>query len=190
MKIPFYFDDVGDYYKFNGIDKKYNKICYDDNTFIVACLESISDNILKVDNSYDQFYFYPIYLSWQCFHYPDKFVFNIPKKVIDDVKFKKCKILIINTVEGYSLTQFEELIRIKILEPFNLNYDNFIIISGNLIKSTKNGIKNLYYNTWEDIVKWYDENFSNNVINFLNRINSNTVKTHKFICLQRRSKLQ
>ena len=187
MRIPLYFDSYNDEYKFNGLDKKFNDLLYDiGEKFLDTFPNLLKTNFIKTEQFHKK-YFYPINLSCNFFHYADHYNFDIPNNIINDVKNEKCKLLIINILEGYELSRFEDLLKDKLMKKYNLKYSNFILITGNLIKISKKGIKNIYYNHWESIIIFHDEIIYDTV---LENIFSNKIRDHKFICLQRRPKAQ
>jgi hypothetical protein len=191
MKIPFYFDDPNDLYKFNGIDKKFNQyVYYTDQKFLNTIPEYFYNSIQVVDSSYHDMYYYPIYASWQFYQFRSKFLVSIPNNVLQDVKKNKCKILIFNTVEGYSLNEVEILIKEKIINIYKLSYNNFVTLTGNFDKVSPNGIKNIYFNTFENLIKYYNLNIDMFTKKVIDNLYSKKLKNYKFICLQRRPKTQ
>jgi hypothetical protein len=191
MKIPFYFDNPADVYKFNGIDN-YSKqyIYYENQDFLSNIPYCFHEHIKIVDNSYNGFYYYPIYFSWQCFCYPFKFTVSLPDCVLQGINNKKCKILIINVAEGYDLALVENLITDKIMYPYRLDYNNFVTLTGNFDKFSPNLISNVYFNVFENIIAFYDLNVEKYFERAIDNVYSDNFKTHKFICLQRRPKIQ
>jgi hypothetical protein len=189
MKIPFYFDNKTDPYKNNAMDKKFNHRFYPsyEGLFKKSFPDCILKDIVEVDNTYNDKYFYPINLYYTLFHFMDQYDLSIPLKVLNDIKEKKCKLLMICIYEGYELDRFENLIKNKILIPFDIKYSDVILITGNLDKCSKHGLKNIYYNHWESIIKFYNEELFKQM---LDNIFSDDLRTNKFICLQRRPKTQ
>lgn len=190
MKIPFYFDDPNDPYKFNGINKKFRHVYYTDQTFLNNIPGYFHNSIQVVDSSYHNMYYYPIYASWQCYHYISSFSISIPASVLHDIKKNKCKILIFNTVEGFNLKFVENLIKEKIIISYKLKYDNFVTLTGNFDKLSPNGIKNIYFNSFEDLITNYNLNIDMFPEKIIDNLYSSKLKKHKFICLQRRPKIQ
>lgn len=189
MKIPFYLDDPDDKYKFNGVDKKFNQTFFLDTTFIEELPNIILDDIVFEDvNNTSNKYFYPIYISCD-FFFKDitNFYFNIPSNVIKHIRNNRCKILVINPYEGYDLGDFENIIETKILNVYKIGYKDVVLVTGNLIKKSKKGLINVYYNFWEKIVKTYNDFI---LKDFADNVFSNNLREHKFICLQRRPKIQ
>jgi hypothetical protein len=129
----------------------------------------------------------PINLHYTLFIFPDQYKFSIPLKVLNDIKKKKCKILLISIYEGFSLTEFDSFVKNKICTAFGLHFNDIVIISGNLIKKSKKGLVNIYYNVWENTILTSSEEILKKT---LDNIFSNNLRTNKFICLQRRPKPQ
>jgi hypothetical protein len=194
MKIPMYFDnpnyEQNKILKHNGFNVSDNKKLFFDNDNPYQFIKTILENNYQiVGKKYKGKYFYPIYFS--CFFSKITQVL-IPHKVLKDLKKNRVKILIANAAEGNDLNEFESKIVDYILTPYNIKKEQVILITGNLKKQTNLGIKNLYFNTWESIINFYtdkqdwNELFDKNVQGIFN---GHTLK-NKFICLQRRPKVQ
>jgi hypothetical protein len=106
---------------------------------------------------------------------------TIPKSVIDDIKNSKCKILVINSFEGWSWKFWKKLVS-PIMSLYNIGFDNFVFVCANL--STDTELKTVYDNFWEN------QTHHDNLQSLLDRGNSSillkTPRTKKFICLNRR----
>lgn len=191
MKMPFYFDNPEDACKFNGVDEQWKQnVYYDNQEFLGNIPYCFHEHIQIVDNSYSGSYYYPIYFSWQCFHYTSKFEVSLPDCVLRDIKNKKCKILIINVAEGYDLGLVEKLITEKIIHPYGLEYTNLVTLTGNFDNFSPNFIPNVCFNDFENSISFYYSNSEKYFKRAIDYIYSNNVKPYKFVCLQRRPKIQ
>lgn len=196
-RLPLFFesDIVKNDLKFNAVDLNYNKSVYQDATSKSFLPNIIQNNYLEIDETYNSKYFYPIYTSCLMFFHDNLFSknlypFNIPKKVLEDVKNNNAKILLVNTFEGYSLDNYDKFILEYFIKPYHLTYNNFITLTGNLIKISKKGVKNIYLNSWEDIIEYHQRQKHKTLKKSLENIFSNNLRPYKFICLQRRPKIQ
>lgn len=188
MKIPLYFDNPSDELKFNGFEKKFNSLLYlDGQKFMDGFPNFLKENYYNVKKNTKEKYFYPVFFSYQCIHHLNQYYFNIPKNVIKDVKNNSCKLLLMNIYEGYELSLYDDVLKDNLLKVYNLKFTDLILVTGNLLKESPKGIKNIYCNYWESIIEDYDDQKSQEI---LTNIFSNKLKDHKFICLQRKLKIE
>lgn len=107
---------------------------------------------------------------------------EIEPKHLKNIKKGKCKILVINTMEGWNHDNFFKTIIDYLIKRYNLNYGNFVILNGNMSK-TNYKVPTVYYNWWEQHTRQH------NVVKYANSgfWNTNaTKKRYRFICLNRR----
>lgn len=101
---------------------------------------------------------------------------------LKNIRKGKCKILVINTMEGWNHDNFFKTIIDYLIKRYNLNYGNFVILNGNM-RNTNFKVPTVYYNWWEqhmrqhDVVKYANSGFWNT---------SAKRKRYRFICLNRR----
>lgn len=137
-------------------------------------------------------YYYPIDFDWRLFCYDNLFItsdrhIKIPQNVIDDAKQGFAKILCVNPLEGFALSKFEDIIKNKILSANDLDWNHFVILSGNCVERSHSGIPNIYYNGWEEVFDSYTNQFNQKIFERnLENIISKKKRTHKFVCLARR----
>ena len=112
-------------------------------------------------------------------------VIDIPVEHLENVRNGRCKILMINHMEGWDHGSFFKIAIDFIKQRYNLSYSNFVMLTGNM-KEPEYGAKNVYYNWWE---QQYLGQSSFNVNDYgreglfhLPRKN----RQHKFVCLNRR----
>lgn len=154
----------------------------------------IRQDIQSVSGSEHGRYYYPLGFDYRIFVYKNNFmeselIFEIPECVIKDIKESKAKILCISTYEGFPLDRFDEIIEKKIITPYNLDWSNFVLLTGNLILKSPKGLINVYYNSWEDVFHGYSDN-GNTLERNLESIFSKKDRNKKYICLQRRPREQ
>lgn len=206
MKIPLYFDFINnsnwDYTKLNAIDNNDKTLFYvgdedyaSDHNFCFSFNLEENNLVHFVNNSYNEKFFYPIYLSFKWFNIDLQLIREkilIPDIIINKIKSGQAKILVSNIYEGFQIELFDEII-ITIKEKYHLSNNDFVLMSGNLIKNTINSIPNVYFNYWEYYI--YDEyNKQNKNISLKKKIYksllSNEEKQFKFLCLNRRPRVQ
>ena len=124
-------------------------------------------------------YFYPMFYIGYC-KFPIDDVLEIDEINLRNIKEGRCKILILQPYEGWNfLSSFNTFIN-TIIKKYNLNHDNFVIVSGNL---DKNNITNVYYNYWEQHMRFNDTDL-------LRKIGYQSIykehRNYRFICLNRR----
>lgn len=199
MKIPFFFESTltGNDRKFNGVDLSNNSILYFENEDSKSYLPDFLqyNNILEVDDTFTEKYYYPIYIS--CHIFSDNFILRnenfikIPDNVLNDIRNNRAKVLLVNIYEGYTLDEFDKIINEKFILPYKLNYNNFVTLTGNLLPYSNKNVPNIYFNSWENIFKYHAEETDHNPLEkSLKNLIAHKPKTYKFICLQRRPKQQ
>lgn len=109
-------------------------------------------------------------------------VYYIEPTHLKNIRKGKAKVLVINIMEGWEHNSFFKTIIDYFIDTYNLQYNNFVILSGNM-ENTEYGTPIVYYNWWEqhaifnDIPTLWQDGWHN--LRNLNR-------THNFICLSRR----
>ena len=156
----------------------------------VGAVQNIAWKVYKFltkDNfsSYKGKYYFPI--PWNPVHNELDLgdVIDIPVEHLENVRNGRCKILMINHMEGWDHEGFFKIAIDYIKQRYNLSYSNFVMLTGNMKEPTY-GAKNIYYNWWE---QQYLGQSSFNVNHYgreglfhLPRKN----RQHKFVCLNSR----
>ena len=130
-------------------------------------------------------YFYPIF----CIPYPTECTWKdiafIEPLHLRNIKDNFCKILIINTMEGWNhQTYFKDVIDIY-REKYDLNYENFVILSGNM-DAPEYPTPSVYYNWWEQHMAHLRDHNDYDFTTFQHLQPDMKKREHKFICLNRR----
>lgn len=127
-------------------------------------------------------YYYPIIIREPLNISEMKTMLHIDRTNLKHIRKKRAKILIVNTMEGWSHNVYFKEIIDYLKTIYNLDYKNFVILSGNMEK-TEYGTPIVYYNWWEQHLI-----FSNptNLYEDANNSLKNTNRPYKFICLSRR----
>ena len=148
---------------------------------------------LGITNAHYEYVYEAASKKGKKYYYPVLAYNNVPQEEqeefyhIDPINLKhirkgRAKILIINTMEGWEHTWFFKFLIDYFIGAYNLNYSNFVILSGNM-DETDYGTPVVYYNWWEqhaifsDIPKLYQDGWYNL---------RNLERRHNFICLSRR----
>lgn len=190
-KIPIYLERQKNPSKYrNGFDNHIWKVT-DDESFDYDALSIDDDNLLLIDENYDGKFFYPIFLvHWL---YPHKETnkelwenFTIPKFVLDKIRQGKCKILVYNGMEGWTLSTIDDTIYVTILRKYNLNFSNIVYMTGNMIKYSPAGVRNIYLNTFENIYHFYKKKRIDLQQLSVKPLIKNKELPNKFLCLNRR----
>jgi len=201
MTLKVYFDyknqdsNIGES-KHNGFDLEDNGKWFTTPAAWHVFPERIREDLQYVQGSEHGGYSYPIGFDWRVFGSGSKFInssshIKIPSNVVEDVKSGIAKILCINTHEGFCLAEFDNIIEAKILSVYGLDWQNFITVSGNCASVSPAGVKNIYHNSWEFAFFAYTNNFDQNILQRnLENIFTRKTRKNKFICLQRRPRLQ
>lgn len=138
------------------------------------------DNVFKDKVDSDSTYYFPFVVSIVTLMDVMEEV-TIPKLVIKDIKNRKCKILVVNPFEGWAWHSWKKLVS-PIVNRYNIDFDNFVFVNANISSDPK--LKTVYSNFWEN------QTYRDNLQSLLDRGNSgilsNTHRTKKFICLNRR----
>lgn len=112
-------------------------------------------------------------------------VIDIPNLHLENIKNGRCKILMINHMEGWEHELFFKIIIDYIKQRYKLSYDNFVMLTGNMKEPTY-GVKNIYYNWWEQQYLGHGD-FN---VNYFGREGlfhlPRKKRQHKFVCLNRR----
>lgn len=195
MKIPMYFDyldtNTKNIKKFNGWDLDYcHHIAYDDDDAESFIPWPLRDTMKRVNSTYKGYYYYPIYVHVAASGPADYFMndsvyIKIPSKVKTDLRNNRAKLLLINIYEGHGWKQFEHFLMKKIIVPHNLKLSHVVFISGNT-EPYINGIPNVYYNEWENIIIHHEGSAPHLFRECVERIHNDKLLPHKFLCLQRR----
>ena len=107
---------------------------------------------------------------------------KIPKHVLRDIKFKKCKILIACPYEGWSWDYWQTLVdNIRKKYP-RLQYNDFVFLNGNLNKNPK--FKSVYFNFFER--QCFYEDLNGYLYSGTDRIIERKTRQHKFLYMNRR----
>jgi hypothetical protein len=140
-----------------------------------------------IDSNYKGKYYYPFILMQpiEGVHYgsvPDKPIIDIEPEHILNIKTGRCKILIVNTMEGWDHNSFFKILIDAIKSKYFLKYNDFVILSGNM-EETQYGTPTVYHNWWEQHLREHDlgELLEQGVLSM-----NNWERPHKFICLNRR----
>ena len=192
------------YYDYKNIpsdagEGKLNGYSLEDNIYVYhqygkaweALPSVLRDDIHFVGDAQHGKYYYPIIFDYRLFHQGNEFVesqrkINIPESVIEDAKNGLAKILLSNTYEGFLLSRFDKLVEHKILTKYDLQWNHFVTLTGNLEPQSPKGIKNIYHNSWEESFNEYTKHDEGIFNDSIERIFLEQTRKHKFICLQRR----
>lgn len=191
-KIPFYFDS-SDKNSMNGFTREYTDssdlfepIKYSSFANSISFLNNpTSDNntYFKVYNhKIDRKYFYPIF--WP--HTGRNELKNnlvLPETVLNDIRNKNAKILLMNEYEGHSMDGVRNDAN-QIAKKHDISTEQIVFLNGNL--TILNDEKHVYVNFWESISEYYHDNFGEFKENLIKDICSHKIRKNKFICLQRR----
>ena len=132
-------------------------------------------------------YYFPI--PWNPVHNELNldYVIDIPQEHLANIKNGRCKILMINHMEGWDHESFFKIIIDYIKERYDLSYNNFVMMTGNM-KEPSYPVKNIYYNWWEQQYLGQNQNDFN--VNYFGREGlfhlPRKNRQHKFVCLNRR----
>lgn len=198
-KIPFYFDNLHDN-SINGFTHEYTESStlfepIIDTGFACRILSlkvssSFPSTDVLDDDTYfkvynyktDRKYFYPI--IWPHTgrdELKDNLV--IPETVLNDIRNKSAKILLMNEYEGYSMDGFRNDAK-QIAKKNNISAKQIVFLNGNL--TILNDKKHVYVNFWESVSEHYHNNFGEFKENLIKDICNHKIRKNKFICLQRR----
>jgi hypothetical protein len=136
--------------------------------------------IFEEHNSATVNYYFPLLVSYDnILEIAD--AFDIPDNVLDDIANHKCKILMVCPFEGFDWNFWEKLASI-VGQQYNLTYENFVVMDGNLTEHDV--IKSVYFNYWERNMMY------RNLSDFETTGTTNIIEKHwrhnKFIFLNRR----
>lgn len=107
---------------------------------------------------------------------------EIPKKVLSDLKSRKCKILVACPYEGWSWDYWKYLID-KVIKKYTfLSYKHFVVLNGNLKKHES--IHSVYFNFFERQCMYQD--LGNLQHRGTDKILTNQNKNYKFLYMNRR----
>jgi hypothetical protein len=186
ITIPVY-QDKNNFY--NGFDNKIWKEHIPDDNYDPLFFD---DEIKKVvDDNYTDKFFYPVFLTHWLYPYKDTNKelwknFKIPETVLQKIRQGKCKILIHNSMEGWTLSTIDELIYITILQKYNLNLSSIVYMTGNMIKYSPAGVRNVYFNRFENLYHYYNKKRIDLQKLSIKPLIKNVELTNKFLCLNRR----
>lgn len=191
-KVPLYYDDLNGnpdrVLHTNGFTREYaSKYYYHAGGWIASF--GIPEHIIKQNFNFvkksDTKFYYPIFVIAQSINltYP----LALPQKVVKKIKQKNCKILLFNTFEGWDYLYSHDVYVRILREKYNLDFDDFVILSGNL--APHKNIKSFYLNVWENVYSYLLDDPSI-LINFKNNIMNSKIYDNSFICLNRRPRPQ
>lgn len=130
-----------------------------------------------------QKYYYPIpWVPAPDSKYSLHDVIEIEQIHLDNVKSNRCKLLVINVMEGWNHDGHFQTLIDAIKEKYNLQYDNFVLLSGNL-DETPYGVPTVYYNWWEQHMN--DHNLIQYAKDGFHSTDTST-RPNRFLCLNRR----
>tara|TARA_X000001036_G_scaffold311084_1_gene289804 strand:- start:3396 stop:4664 length:1269 start_codon:yes stop_codon:yes gene_type:complete len=109
-------------------------------------------------------------------------VIEIDQVHLDNLKSNRCKLLVINVMEGWNHDGHFQILIDAIKEKYNLQYDNFVLLSGNL-DETPYGVPTVYYNWWEQHMN--DHGLLEYAKHGFNSTDTVT-RPNRFLCLNRR----
>ena len=109
-------------------------------------------------------------------------VIDIESIHLDNIRSKRCKILIINIMEGWNHDGHFQTIIEAIKDKYDLEYDNFVLLTGN-VDQPPYPVPNIYYNWWEQhmndhgLMEYAQQGFYST---------DSHCRPNRFICLNRR----
>lgn len=109
-------------------------------------------------------------------------LFEIPDEILSQIKKRNCKILLISSSEGWKWEAHDNLID-RLNKKFNLNYDNFVVMSANM--TTHHKYKTVYFNHWE-VCERHRNTAKDKRLGHESIFNKES-RRYKFICLNKRS---
>lgn len=159
-------------------------------------------------------YVYPVNFIWIHERWTEKLAsyFTISDHILQDIKSKKCKILIYSSWEAPPLAVVKKFIHV-IERKYSLSNANFIVLSNNINMILDSPEFNSHYQfptalmnsgiyciavsffqslgtkNSNSVTAYDDENFEYIISSAINDIKNKKKRNYKFICLNRRSKL-
>ena len=140
--------------------------------------------LTKTHDCKNKKYYYPI--PWVPHHNDFELddLIHIEPFHLKQMRRGNCKILIINHMEGWDHNNFFKILIDFIIQKYHLNYSSFVILSGNMDK-TSYGVPTVYYNWWEHHHAWTNETDSYGREGQWHM--TRTERKNRFICLNRRA---
>lgn len=176
------------YFFYCGVKKEFLNEVYGappgDPYLTLGVTTDIGNNIFKVISKIKKnatSYFYPIFYLGNT-KTPVEDILEIDEINLRNIREGICKILILQTYEGWNYEDFFKILIDTIIKKYNLNYKNFVIVCGNVDNPNFESLK-VYYNYWEQHMRVHDSSQLRNIgYHNINRENRN----YRFICLNRR----
>lgn len=181
LKIPLYFEiNPNGIPYINGFSKDISKeflLERDDRRFDLGNYPTLFEYVFKEVNYIpdSQSFYYPILVSlWRIAHFIDKI--EIPQDILNSIREKRCKILLICPYEGWGFYNFW----VKLIDVIKFKYSfsniDFVICDGDYLRN--HDVSHVTYNFWEEM--YLDEFIKNGLESIFN------IRKYKFICLNRR----